>query len=29
MDEPFQGVDVVTEEAIVNIFKLLKSEGKH
>lgn len=28
MDEPFQGVDVVTEEAIVNIFKLLKSEGK-
>ncbi|MGI6787571.1 MAG: metal ABC transporter ATP-binding protein [Acholeplasmataceae bacterium] len=28
MDEPFQGVDVVTEEAIVNIFKTLKEEGK-
>ncbi|MGI6781268.1 MAG: metal ABC transporter ATP-binding protein [Acholeplasmataceae bacterium] len=28
MDEPFQGVDVVTEEAIVNIFKTLKAEGK-
>jgi len=28
MDEPFQGVDVVTEEAIVNIFKTLKQEGK-
>lgn len=28
MDEPFQGVDVTTEKAIVNILKELKSRGK-
>ena len=28
MDEPFVGVDVVTEKAIVQLFKLLKKEGK-
>lgn len=28
MDEPFQGVDVKTEKAIVELFKTLKSEGK-
>lgn len=28
MDEPFQGVDVITERAIINILKELKSRGK-
>lgn len=28
MDEPFQGVDVKTERAIVSLFKKLKKEGK-
>jgi manganese/zinc/iron transport system ATP- binding protein len=28
MDEPFQGVDVTTEKAIINILKELKSRGK-
>jgi len=28
MDEPFQGVDVTTEKAIVNILKELKNTGK-
>ncbi len=28
MDEPFQGVDVKTEKAIINILKELKKEGK-
>ena len=28
MDEPFQGVDAVTEEAIVNVLRQLRSAGK-
>ena len=28
MDEPFVGVDIATEKAIVNLLKLLRSEGK-
>ena len=28
MDEPFQGVDVKTEKAIIDLLKLLKKEGK-
>ena len=28
MDEPFQGVDVKTEKAIIDLLKLLKEEGK-
>lgn len=28
MDEPFQGVDIKTEKAIVDIFKLLKNKNK-
>lgn len=28
MDEPFRGVDVKTEKAIVSLIKLLKDEGK-
>lgn len=28
MDEPFQGVDAKTEEAIIELLKLLRSEGK-
>lgn len=28
MDEPFQGVDIKTEKAIIKILKLLKEEGK-
>lgn len=28
MDEPFQGVDAVTEKAIINILKELRKEGK-
>ncbi len=28
MDEPFQGVDAMTEKAVINILKELRSQGK-